>query len=91
MGDGIAQPLVGWIWLGAGLAWGLRLNLKYGTVPKRRHLRDPHGLLYAAFWNFFSREKWTDEGVALHKRLAAELLLFVAAWLGTYLLLALLF
>ena len=91
MNDGISHPIISWLWLGSGLAWGLRLNFKYGLVPKREHLRDPNGLLYGAFWNFFSSEKWTDEGVAFHKRLVAELFVFVAVWLGAYFVLAFLF
>ena len=84
-------PLVAWLWLAAGLAWGLRLSFKYGLVPKREHLRDPNGLLYGAVWNLFSREKWTDEGVAFHKRWATDLLVFVVVWVLAYFVLALLF
>ncbi len=91
MSDGISLPVVTWLWFGLGIAWGLRLNFKYGMVPKREHLRDPNGLLYGAVWNFFSREKWTDEGVAFHKRLVTELFGFFAIWLAAYFVLALLF
>ncbi len=79
--DGPLRTVVTWIWLVAGIGWGVRTNVKYGVVPKREHLRDPKGVPYAAFWNLFSHDKWTDEGVALHKRLAVELLIFVVVWL----------
>jgi hypothetical protein len=69
----------------------VRQSFKYGLVPKREHLRDPNGLLYGAVWNLFSKEKWTDEGVAFHKRWAIELLAFAAVWVGAYFLLALAF
>ncbi len=91
MGGGITHPLVSWLWLGSGVAWGVRLSFKYGLVPKREHLRDPNGLLYGAVWNLFSKEKWTDEGVAFHKRWALDVLAFAAVWVGAYFLLAIVF
>ena len=87
----IDNPTVGWLWLAAGILWGLRLNFKYGIVPKREHLRDPEGPLYIATWNVFSRSKWTDEGVALHKKIAVNLGIFVTIWLLAYFILAALF
>jgi hypothetical protein len=78
--EGLGKTVVSWVWFLAGVAWAIRLNWKYGIVPKQKHLRDPNGTPYAAFWNIFSTEKWTDEGVAFHKRVALELLAFAAVW-----------
>ena len=61
----------GWaaVVLGAALvAVNVHAARRYGWVPRREHLRDPNGLAYAAFWNFLSADKWTAEGVALHRR-----------------------
>lgn len=90
MNDGIGGPW-GWIWLGLGIAWGIRINLKYRSTAKREHLRDPDGVPYGAVWNYFSTDKWNEEGIAEHKQLATELLVFVVVWLALYFVLAELF
>ena len=87
----IDKPIVGWLWLVSGILWGIRVNLKYGIIPKREHLRDPNGSLFIATWNVFSHAKWTDEGVAFHKRIAVELGAFAATWVLAYFILAALF
>jgi hypothetical protein len=69
------------IWFIGSIALGIRIYRKYGIVPKREHLRDPRGTPYAAFWNFFSRDKWTDEGVAFNKRYARECGIYAATML----------
>ena len=44
---------------------------RFGIVPKREHLRDPKDVPLLAFWNIFSTEKWTPEGIAFHRRVLA--------------------
>ena len=87
-GFGIEEPIVGWLWLSLAPIWGLRMVLKYGLVPKREHLRDSKSLLFISTWNVFSTKKWTDAGVALHKRVFMENLAFAVAWLAAYFLLS---
>jgi hypothetical protein len=57
-----------WVMGAVILATTIYSMARYGTVPKREHLRDPRGVPYAAFWNFLSAEKWTPEGLAFHRR-----------------------
>jgi hypothetical protein len=78
--EGLGKPILSWVWFFAGIAWIVRLSWKYGIVPKQEHRRDPNSGPFFSFWSLFSYEKWTDEGVALHKRLVLELLAFGAIW-----------
>jgi hypothetical protein len=36
--------------------------------PRERYLRRPNDVALVAFWNLFSSDKWTDEGIRFHKR-----------------------
>ena len=36
--------------------------------PRDRYLRRPDEPSFVAFWNLFSTQKWTDEGIRFHKR-----------------------
>jgi hypothetical protein len=83
--DGSVSGSGSWILV----AWVLGLLVyswtRYGMVPKHEHLRDAKDLPILAPWNLFSREKWTPEGIAFHRRVllfsAKALLASVAIWL----------
>jgi hypothetical protein len=53
--------------------------------PRERYLRNPNDLLFVAFWNVLSSEKWTEEGLAFHRRrlqfIPVALLTFGVGWL----------
>jgi hypothetical protein len=87
----ISNRLAGWLWLGVALAWGARINFKYGIVPKREHLLNPADPSYGPVWHWLSPVKWTAEGIAFHRRLIRELLVFLGAWLALFLVLDALF
>ena len=71
------------------VAWLLGMVIysanRYGVIPKPEHLRDPRDIPVLAFWNVFSREKWTPEGLAFHRRVIAfsakALLTTVVLWI----------
>ena len=56
------------VFIGAFVAVMVYSWVRFGIVPKAKHLRRPGDTLYAASWNFLSEEKWTPEGIALHKQ-----------------------
>lgn len=53
------------------LIWGaviLGFALRIGPVGRKEHARDPHGSRLVTFWNILDEKKWTEEGLAHHRR-----------------------
>ena len=51
-------------WVVFGLVGWLRMG-RFGRVE---HLRDPGDSLILAPWNVLDPQKWTEDGLALHRR-----------------------
>jgi hypothetical protein len=47
--------------------------------PHKRYLRNPNDAPFIAFWNVFSSKKWTDEGLAFHRRRLLAMPIILAA------------